>query len=305
MKFLNVLILAFTFDLCLIICKQINDSQKRVEEVKQNKIKLRTGNFLKDSSKLPTKNNFNENKLDHTNDNLQSENKLEKSSNENHVNSKSIKNRNKAITLEKNTEEKSKSGNSTNTQNIQTEKKPSQENNGTSNQQHTRSPNEQFNSFGVDPYLQYYSEEDQFFYVRNIKCAMNNCPPPSFCMDDKTCKCGEGHANVLLPDMPFQFYCQYRQKQQIVAFLLETFLSLGIGHFYSGRVNFGLIKLIVGLSPLILMCCSICWKGNEAGGCLVLSSTLTCAYLIWQIIDIINFATNSYKDGHGVPLEHW
>jgi hypothetical protein len=157
-----------------------------------------------------------------------------------------------------------------------------------------------------DPFMQYYSEEDQFFYVRNIKCEMSNCPPPSFCMDASTCKCGEGHANVYLPDMPpMNFYCQYRQKQQLVGFLLETFLSMGIGHFYAGRTSFGLIKLLICLSPLFLMCCAACCGGKDAGCCILLSSALTCTIIIWQILDMINFATNSYKDGYGVPLNHW
>jgi hypothetical protein len=157
---------------------------------------------------------------------------------------------------------------------------------------------------GNDP-LEYYSDDEQFFYARKIRCAMNNCAPPSFCIDATTCKCGEGYANVFLPSKPKMIYCQYRQKQQLVAFMLETFLSAGIGHFYAGRVTMGMIKLLVCLSPIFLMCCAACFRDKDGGCCVLLSTTLMCSFLIWQVIDIINFATNSYKDGYGIPLNHW
>jgi TM2 domain-containing membrane protein YozV len=302
MKFLNVFLLTLAVNLSNLICKTLNDNKIINEDGSQNK-KIISENFLKDSSNIPKLIEKSDKKLeDHPKEKSYSEIMLHKKSDLNQINLNTPKKRNNMIKLQESIQEKSKSGNNT-SRNNGTERKTSNEIDGRNNQ--VSKHNAQFDSFAVDPYLQYYSEEDRFFYVRNIKCAMSNCPPPSFCMDDKTCKCGEGHANMLLPDMQLQFYCQYRQKQQIVAFLLETFLSLGIGHFYSGRVNFGIIKLLVALSPIILMCCSVCCKGSEANGCLVLSSTLTCAYFIWQIIDIINFATNSYKDGYGVPLEHW
>lgn len=168
----------------------------------------------------------------------------------------------------------------------------------------------------------------EYFYKKNIKCNKDNCPSPNECVTSTVCKCAEGYANYEGQDSDDKntkvsnqngknkkVYCQYVQKKQLVAFLLEFFASLGIGHFYCGRVIFGTIKLVVFLGPIIVgiltCCCGLTMKPDEStSNCLSLvivisSCTLCCAALIWQLVDCILFGINKYHDGNGVPLQHW
>lgn len=158
-----------------------------------------------------------------------------------------------------------------------------------------------------------FTEDFRFFYVRNIQCSNKNCQPPNTCVDKKTCKCFAGRANFTPPGShPSPYYCQYYQKKQLVAFLLETMIALGTGHFYTGRVNAGLFKLLICVFPImigiIFFCVSITMKSDN--DCLeIISIVMTCIFaciaLIWQLVDMVNFGANNYKDGNGVPLEPW
>jgi hypothetical protein len=38
---------------------------------------------------------------------------------------------------------------------------------------------------------------------------------------------------------------------------------------------------------------------------LIGSCAFICAGIIWQIVDLIMFGINNYKDGNNVPLAHW
>ena len=157
---------------------------------------------------------------------------------------------------------------------------------------------------------------DKFYFTRNIKCDNKNCPAPyAVCSDDKTCRCLPGYANFIAEGQTSPgYYCNYEQKKQLVAFLLEMFVSMGVGHFYSGRVLMGVIKLLVLLGPLmfgILMCCSsIVKSSSDTSSCaglffMVGSCACVCAALVWQLVDLIMFGINNYKDGNNVPLAHW
>lgn len=161
-----------------------------------------------------------------------------------------------------------------------------------------------------------YEENDKFFNQRNIVCSTKNCVAPyGFCSDNNTvCKCLSGYANYVPEgESSYDYYCTYKQKKQIIAFLMEFFVSLGTGHFYSGRILFGVFKLLIMLGPLILsvlMCCTAMLKDRDSSTCMGLfvmigSCTFVCGGLIWQLVDVILFGINSYKDGNGVPLEHW
>jgi hypothetical protein len=161
-----------------------------------------------------------------------------------------------------------------------------------------------------------YNKEDQtYFYKDNIVCTQNNCPFPNVCTDATVCRCAEGYANFHTETMDPNVYCTYLQKKQLVAFLLEFFVTLGIGHFYAGRILFGVLKLLVYLGPIIIgilmCCCGLALKPNEnSSGCLglmtlICSCAFCCAALAWQLADLIMFGLNNYKDGNGVPLLHW
>ena len=133
----------------------------------------------------------------------------------------------------------------------------------------------------IENYQMSFSNDNPEFlysYANKIKCTMAACQPPNFCIDNSTCKCGEGFANFFptpLPDGGAFFnvqnfnqtqresninapYCSYRQKNQFMAFLLEFLFPFGVGHFYAGRVTFGGYKLLCAFGPLAILCCTIC-----------------------------------------------
>jgi len=37
----------------------------------------------------------------------------------------------------------------------------------------------------------------------------------------------------------------------------------------------------------------------------ILFCLVCCGLIIWQIIDLVMYATNKYNDGNGVPLSNW
>jgi TM2 domain-containing membrane protein YozV len=154
--------------------------------------------------------------------------------------------------------------------------------------------------------------KDKFNFIRNIKCNNQNCNVPfAVCTDTTTCSCLSAYANFVPADNPNTgLYCNYLRYKQLVAFLLEFFLSFGIGHFYCGRIVFGVIKLLCTLVPfmlgIVMFCSSISKESDCCGLALSIFTCLfLCAIAIWQIVDLIMFGLNSYADGNGVPLKPW
>ncbi len=170
-------------------------------------------------------------------------------------------------------------------------------------------PNNQGNGYYIgnnfNSYNTYYN--DRLFWVRNIQCNQYNCQFPSMCTDATTCRCGEGRVNYKTSDIESTpGFCNYTQKKQIIAFLLELILQFGLGHLYAGRMAVGLTKLFL----YIYFSCSraiiaqkIENRENLDIPCHLLCAC--CALTVWYIVDAINFGTNSYLDGNSVPLQAW
>jgi hypothetical protein len=116
-------------------------------------------------------------------------------------------------------------------------------------------------------------------------------------------------------------FCLYEQKQQLKAFLLEFFLTSGIGHFYCLRVSMGIIKLLVTISFFVFYSVMKCKyseikcknellpesERNELFQHSIVSlfCISTVGFLICHIFDLYMFGTNQYQDGNSVPLESW
>ncbi len=162
----------------------------------------------------------------------------------------------------------------------------------------------------------------QYYFKTNIACSNTNCMIPNgVCVDNSTCKCLDGWAVFQDANSPQTMYpqaCNYQQKRQLVAFLLEFFFPCGIGHFYAGRVLMGVMKLILLALPILALCLGFCGiiasphgegKSDASGACVLIMAIFIygsyCALGIWGFVDIILFGINSYKDGNGVPLLHW
>lgn len=138
--------------------------------------------------------------------------------------------------------------------------------------------------------------------------------PYGVCIDSKTCLCMPEYANynkrmndtsILTPSIKqFPMFCFYKRKKVIIAGMLELFLPLGLGHFYSGRNFYGLMKCIYNFI-VYWFGCSLFYKGvseqssmNSTAMCLL----LTCLIPVWNILDVFMFFTYTFKDGLGIDM---
>jgi hypothetical protein len=162
---------------------------------------------------------------------------------------------------------------------------------------------------------------DQMYYIRNIQCSsFTNCPAPNNCIDDTTCKCADGFVNLPPPkdstitSDPIP-YCQYKQKSQLTAFLLQFFILHGSGHFYVGNLQYAIPQLIICLCPTLIyiVMCMMGIKIRKTDGPRTLTNLIlvlfTCLFFFtmisWWLADVIIFGTNSYNDSNGIPLRAW
>lgn len=138
-------------------------------------------------------------------------------------------------------------------------------------------------------------------------CSIDNCQNGKCSEDKSICRCHKDFANY--PESGNHgVYCSYRRKNQLVPFLIEMFVSFGIGHLVIGRIATGIIKMVLGCSGCFAGICLFCVSaGKECAGSvgLILFGILGVAYILWYFIDLFLFGFNVYTDGNGVDLRRW
>lgn len=139
------------------------------------------------------------------------------------------------------------------------------------------------------------------------------------CTDDTltNCTCKPGYVPISSENKDSDFqYCKYKQKKQLVAFLLELFIGFGAGHFYRSAYGFAFKKLGAYLAAVCLICClpGITKEiSRNSGDCVAFLVTLiyyACSVGIgfWYVFDLIQFAKNNYPDNRFEPnigLKPW
>ena len=123
------------------------------------------------------------------------------------------------------------------------------------------------------------------------------------CEDDNTCDCTLGYGQ--LPSDTTTL-CNYKLKEQLLAFILETVFIFGVGHFYIGQVFFGLMK-ILAIALIVIMDCLFksIWKSDKLKNqnCVnAISYVMYFGLVFFQLFDVVMFGLNKYKDGNGMPL---
>ena len=122
------------------------------------------------------------------------------------------------------------------------------------------------------------------------------------------CNCHSGYTTYPYDN---DIQCNYKQKSQLKAFLLELFLCYGSGHFYVHNYKLAIPKLIVFVFFYYLfIALRIITKAKEENK---LANLIICigagvtflGLLTWQIIDLVNFGRNKYNDGNNIPLRKW
>lgn len=141
----------------------------------------------------------------------------------------------------------------------------------------------------------------------DLLCSKEN----SACVQNGTeyyCECKKGFTTY--PE-DSNIKCNYEEKGQLKAFLLEFFLSYGAGHFYVHNYKLAIPKLIVfAFFYCLFIALRIITKAKEENRCanliICISAGVTfVGMLVWQIIDLVFFGKNKYNDGNNIELKSW
>jgi len=125
------------------------------------------------------------------------------------------------------------------------------------------------------------------------------------------CKCDKGYVNFN------DDFCNYKQKKQLVAFLLSFFLGeFGAEWFYVGDGNakydgIGAFKCLLFVLAMVFICISGCCSINNNNGASAVMVTLCVltwlAMVVWYFTDFVRIATDpcNMKDPNNICLESW
>lgn len=139
-------------------------------------------------------------------------------------------------------------------------------------------------------------------------CNLIDCPTHhGTCKNHNLCKCNNGYLDVSrIPrlnkeySLKFGNYCNYEQKQQIIALVFEVFFPIGLGHFYLRRTAVGLIKMVVGIISYL---CFL--QGLETNKKLnfYLYFIIASTYFVFHVFDLVLIGMNYYLDGNGLRVK--
>jgi len=158
------------------------------------------------------------------------------------------------------------------------------------------------------------NSENEFEY---ISCGKSKCiVSQGYCQESKndinqivrSCVCFEEYSTI---SNPFNYECNYIKRSQLKAFLLELILSNGVGHFYLGNYYLAIPKLIIWVFSyyffiFLRITCKAAEENKRINFFIASLSLFFCiGMLTWQIIDVVLFALNKYKDSYGIDLLSW
>lgn len=151
---------------------------------------------------------------------------------------------------------------------------------------------------------QSYTEANPTYIAFGV-CTAETCSN-GYCKDKNTCVCKPGFAQGPSSDSKL---CAYRLKRQMTAFLLELFLVVGVGHFYSGRYVFGGLKLLFIFSIMLFdLLVKYFFRSDKymiQRGYNAVIYVLYFSVIFWQVFDVVMFGINRYSDGNDMPLWIW
>ena len=138
-----------------------------------------------------------------------------------------------------------------------------------------------------------------------VVCNKYTCPKSrGVCNEENECICLNGYDTI--DDLSKgDFYCNYKRKSKLFAFLLEFVLGFGSGHFYIGNINLATAKLAFTTLTCLLFCqYNSIKKITEIRRVAVpLERLFVIGWVIWQLIDGILIFFGIYKDGNGFELK--
>ncbi len=133
------------------------------------------------------------------------------------------------------------------------------------------------------------------------------------------CSCLDGYITFPYPEDTYTF-CSYKQKKQLIPFLLELCAPFGAGHFYRYDFIMGSFKFICFALGITFICTfpkiARFIANHRLEGLAIFISIIYYLYItglaFWYIWDLVYFASNNYKDytyqseiGQGIELQPW
>jgi hypothetical protein len=126
------------------------------------------------------------------------------------------------------------------------------------------------------------------------------------CDNESLCICNKEYAFLKDNYNRDAELCNYRLKDQKIAFLLELILIFGIGHFYCHRILYGALKVAIILSTLIIdyFLKKSTYKKSLTTQNIIsyLSYSMYFGLIVFQLFDVIMFGLNKHTDGYGFAL---
>jgi hypothetical protein len=139
-------------------------------------------------------------------------------------------------------------------------------------------------------------------------CNYLNCKSPyGKCSDTHTCICNNGYVHAPYTMHNKLDYCQYKQKSQLIALVLEFVFFFGAGHFYSSRTMIAFIKFFFTCVGYYL---HVYFNEKDAipelsikkGGLKYAAYFLIWSIFVFHLYDIFMISKNKYFDGNGIPI---
>jgi len=139
---------------------------------------------------------------------------------------------------------------------------------------------------------------------RILECNNETCKPgQGSCTTDSKCVCETGFVDD--PNLKINKYCSYKQKRQLIFFLIEFFAPFGIGHILNGRFIYGVIKCSVVLGLILLdlfsKCILLCGKDRGAKCPNYITFLYYGIIIFWQAFDITMIGFNKFREENNIP----
>ena len=138
-------------------------------------------------------------------------------------------------------------------------------------------------------------------------CSPSNCPPLQGVCDKNVCVCAKDYATVDNEYIKsYGISCNYQTKTKFIAFILELFFPIGVGHIYAEKTYMAILKFCLFLVFIFSFCGELCCLKSKINSCLIFLSVIFIldflAWMIVQLIDIVSYGLGYYTDGNGVPM---
>ena len=144
--------------------------------------------------------------------------------------------------------------------------------------------------------------EDSLFICNQYTCPKGR----GVCKEDNTCACLRGYSTIDSTKHG-DFYCNYKKKSQVVAFLLEFIMSFGSGHFYVGNYIIGVLKMIFTAFTCLLFCQfhSLIKITEVKRYIRKVELTCLCIWAGWQVLDAVVLGLGLINDSNGIAMKGW